>query len=125
MTLILDAGALLAVDRADRRVQARLAGARRTNTDVVTSAAVAAQAWRNGSRQANLVRAMRGVAVYALGDPAYRRVGELLAANGTADVADAHLALLVQDDDTVLTSDPDDIKRLLRTRGVVAAVIAI
>lgn len=125
MTLILDAGALIALERRESAVVAHLRDAARSKIRVVTSAAVAAQAWRGGTRQAGLARTLRGVAVRGLTDQTYRPVGELLAANGTADVADAHLSLLVQTDDTVLTSDPDDIKRLLRTRGVVAAVIAI
>lgn len=125
MTLVLDAGALLALERNDRRVESHLLDAHLSERRVLTSAAVAAQAWRDQTRQVNLVRALRGVAVHPLGDPTYRRVGELLTASGTADVADAHLALLVGVDDTVLTSDPDDLRRLLATRGVRANVLTV
>lgn len=125
MTLILDAGALIAAERRDRIVLADLRNAQLAETPVLTSAVVAAQVWRNGARQANLARALRGVSMRGLTRSTYRSVGELLAVSGTADVADAHLALLVNADDTVLTSDPDDIRRLLRTRGVLATVLTV
>jgi hypothetical protein len=54
-----------------------------------------------------------------------RRVGELLHRTTTADVVDAHLALLVQSGDTVLTSDADDIGSLLRARGLSDVVVDI
>ena len=56
---------------------------------------------------------------------AAERVGELLRANGTSDLADAHVALLVQPQDRVLTSDEDDIKALLRTRRVKAVTVRV
>jgi len=48
--------------------------------------------------------------------------GELLARAGSADVVDAHVALLVALADIVLTSDPGDIRALLQARGVPARV---
>lgn len=45
-----------------------------------------------------------------------RAVGELCA-TGTADIVDAHVALLATDHDTVVTSDPGDITLLLRAAG--------
>ena len=54
--------------------------------------------------------------------PRARRCGLLLADTGTADIADAAVALLVQDGDTVLTSDPGEIKRLLEATGTRARI---
>ena len=54
--------------------------------------------------------------------PAARRCGLLLAGSATSDVVDAALALLVRRGDTVLTSDPQDIGRLLEATGVEARV---
>lgn len=51
-----------------------------------------------------------------------KRIGELLARAGSDDVVDAHVALLVAPADIVLTSDPGDIRSLLRARGVPAHV---
>jgi hypothetical protein len=125
VTLILDAGALIAIDHNEIVVRRQLNEATRRAVEVVTSAAVVAQVWRNGSRQALLARLLRGFDIQTLGPAAGRRIGELLALSRTVDVVDAHLALLVRDGDVVLTSDPGDIGRLLGSLGVVASVIKV
>lgn len=90
-----------------------------------TSGAVVAQVWRDGRRQANLARVLPGVDVAPLDEVAAKRAGELLAANRTSDVTDAHVALLVQPDDMVLTSDEPDIRALLRTRRIKARLVRV
>ena len=51
-------------------------------------------------------------------------VGELLAASGTADVIDAFVALLAaRERASIVSSDPDDIGRLLSCLGVRRAVL--
>lgn len=92
---------------------------------VRTSAAVVAQVWRDGGRQANLARVLAGVEVRSLDGRDGKRAGELLARTGSADVVDAHLTLLARPDDRVLTSDPEDIGRLLAARGVEAGVVRV
>ncbi len=118
MAVVLDAGALIAVDRRDRAVGAMLARARAEHIPVRTSAAVVAQVWRNGRDQANLVRVLNGIEAVAMDPPTGRRIGELLAASRTSDVVDGHLCLTVNPGDVVVTSDPIDIRRLLRARKV-------
>jgi hypothetical protein len=125
MTAVLDAAALIAVDKRERAVGAMLRVLQRDGVPVVTSSTVVAQAWRDPRRQANLARLLTGVDIAALDDVAAKRVGELLRANGTSDLADAHLALLVQSQDRVLTSDEDDIKALLRTRRLTAVIVRV
>jgi len=49
-------------------------------------------------------------------------IGELLALAGSADVVDAHVALMTAPADLVLTSDPGDIRKLLQARKVPARV---
>jgi hypothetical protein len=66
MSLVLDAGALLAIDRRNRRVGAMLRVAQQTRIPVRTSAAAVAQVWRHGARQARLARVLAGVAVASL-----------------------------------------------------------
>lgn len=78
---------------------------------------------RDRSRQANLARVLSGVDVDALDDVTTRRVGELLRQNRSDDLVDAHVALLVQLTDQVLTSDEPDIKASLRTRKVRARIV--
>ncbi|CAN5145599.1 hypothetical protein BH20ACT5_BH20ACT5_13640 [soil metagenome] len=125
MALVLDAGALIAIDRRDRAVGAMLRIAQRERIPVRTSSAVVAQVWRSGSRQANLARVLAGTDIAALGPADGRRVGELLGRAATADVVDGHLALVVGSGDIVLTGDVDDVGDLLMTRGVQASLEAV
>jgi len=125
MTAVLDAGVLIAIDKRDRAVGAMLRVLQRDGVPVVTSSAIVAQAWRDPRRQVNLARLLTGVDIAALDDVAAKKVGELLRANGTSDLADAHLSLLVQPQDRVLTSDEDEIKALLRTRRVKAVIVRV
>jgi hypothetical protein len=83
-----------------------------------------AQAWRGGGpRQALLAGLLRGTREVAIGRRTSRLTGDLCRATKTADVVDAHVALLAQDGDVVLTSDVDDLRPLLRTRGISAQVL--
>jgi hypothetical protein len=120
--LVFDAGALIALDRGDRAVGALATAAGRNGTDAVTSSACIAQAWRDPARQARLAKALAGFLELPLDPLSSRRCGQLLAVAHTSDIADAALALLVQDGDTVLTSDPHDIKHLLEITGTNADV---
>jgi hypothetical protein len=125
MAVVLDAGALIAVDRRIQRVQALLLVAQRQGLRVRTSSAVVAQVWRDGSRQANLVRVLGGVQIAPLDPATGRRIGELLARTASADVVDGHVAMLVETGDSVLTSDAGDLAGLLRTRGVAARLESV
>lgn len=125
MTAVLDAGAMVAIDKGDRRVGAMLRVLQRDGVPVVTSAAAVAQVWRDGRRQANLARVLPGVNVAALDDVDARRVGELLRTSNSNDLVDAHVALLAQPGGSVLTSDEADIRTLLRVRRVRAHLVRV
>jgi hypothetical protein len=122
MALVLDAEGLIAVDRLDRKVGAILRVAQQGNIPVRTSATAVAQVWRSGSRQANLARVLTGIDVAALDLQTGRSVGEVLALSRTADVVDGHIGFIVRSADTVLTSDTNDIKKVLSARGVSATL---
>jgi hypothetical protein len=119
---ILDAGALIAVDRRDRTIGARLRVLQQQGTPVRASSAVVGQVWRDGRKQVNLARVLAGVGIEALGKDDGRRIGELLALAASVDVVDAHVALMAADGALVLTSDPADIRKLLRARKISARV---
>ena len=125
MTAVLDAGALIAIDKRDRTVGAMLRVLQREGVPVNTSAAAVAQVWRDGGRQANLARVLPGVDIAPLDELAAKKVGELLRASASTDLVDAHVALLVTQEGSVLTSDDDDIKTLLRARRVKARVVHV
>ena len=123
--LILDTGALIAIDRGDRRVGAMLHEAARHRIDAITSCVCVAEAWRDPARQARLSRALAGVVERPLNPAAARRCGTLLAKTRTSDVADVAVAMLARADDVVLTSDAGDIKHLLDTTGTGAEIRAV
>ncbi len=123
--VVLDTGALIAIDRADRRVGALLHAAARDHVDVVTSCACVNEAWRDPARQALLARALGGIIERPLDPRAARACGVLLGRAGISDIADAAVALLAGSGDTIVTSDPADIRTLLDTSRNAAQVLPI
>ena len=115
---ILDTGALLAVERGDRTIDVLLVQAKRTGATLTVPAGCVAQAWRKPRRQARLAAFLRRsyVDIVALDATDARSVGLALAASGTTDVVDAHVAVCaLRRGATVLTSDPEDIRALAPT----------
>lgn len=111
----LDAGALIGLDRGDRRVVALLARAQETSARVTIPAAALAQAVRNPARQARLARLVRQQTadVMALDRVDATGAGRLLAASGTTDIVDAHVVLCARRaGQAVATSDPDGLRHL-------------
>lgn len=126
MTVVLDAGALLAAERGDRDMWVVLEDERRAGRVPVTHAGVVGQVWRGGSgRQTRLARALAGVEIRSMDDDLGRRAGVLLGRARQADVIDAALILLADDGDEVFTSDPADLRVLARATGVHIDLIPI
>lgn len=123
--LILDSGALIAIERRDRRMGTLLELAARDGVEVRTCATCVAQVWRDPARQALLARALRGVVEHSLDPPRARRVGRLLAGAGTGDVVDAAVVSLGRDGDTLVTSDAADLMRLAASAGAEIRVLAV
>lgn len=122
--LVLDAGAFVAVDRGERTMMARLRVAVANRVDLRTSAIVVGQVWRNpDGRQARLARLLQAVDIRPVDERMGRRAGVLLARAGTADPIDATVVLAAEHGDRILTSDPDDIRRLATAAGTRAAVV--
>jgi len=125
MNLVLDAGALIGIDRDSRRTAGLIELGRRSGANLVTSAPVVAQAWRGGGRQARLARLLAMIEVRAAHLPDAQAAGELLASSGSADVVDALLAMVAVPGDQVLTSDPDDLRMLLAHRDIPVTVVRV
>lgn len=125
MNLVLDAGALIAIDRDDRRVAGLIELGRRAGATLVTAAPVVGQAWRGGSRQARLGRLLPMIDVRHTALPEARAAGELLGTSGTADVVDALLALLAVPGDQLLTSDPRDLEALTAARSIPVTLVRV
>jgi hypothetical protein len=123
--LVLDAGALVAVDRDDRAMMARLRVAQQHGLELRTNAMVVAQAWRDRQgRQVNLARLLRAVDVRAVDQDDGRQAGVLLGMAGTADPIDATVVLLANPGDRILTSDPGDLTPLATVAANRAVIIA-
>jgi len=111
--LTLDAGALIAVDRGDRRIRWLIDAAVENGQPVHVVPGVLAQVWRDGSRQVVLARllARLEVTLTVLEPRVAKLVGELIGVTGHADVTDVHVALHARlHNHAVMTSDPDDIR---------------
>ena len=123
---MLDAGALVALERLDRDVIAIIKRERMALRAPVTHGGVIGQVWRGGSgRQANLARILPGIEVVALDDGFGRKAGVLLAHTKTSDVVDAAVALLAKDGDEILTSDVRDLRPLVKATGAHVDLIEV
>jgi hypothetical protein len=116
--LVLDSGALIALEKNSRPMWRRFKAAELRGVVPVTHGGIVGQAWRGkGPRQALLARALAGIDVRPLDDALGRAAGELLAVARKSDVVDAALALLAEDGDSIVTSDPGDIEPLAAAAG--------
>lgn len=124
--LVLDAGALVAVERADREVIALIKRERLAGRAPITHGGVVGQVWRGGAgRQAKLARLLAGLEIVSLDDKLGRRAGVLLARTKTRDVIDAAVALLALDGDEILTSDVADLRRLVKATGAHVDIVEV
>jgi len=115
MRLILDAGALIALERNDRAMWQRLKLASQTGESPLSHGGIVGQVWRGrGSRQALLAKALDVLDIRRLDSVLGRASGELLARTKQDDVIDAAVVLLATDGDRIVTSDPEDLAPLAR-----------
>ncbi len=113
--ITLDAGALIALDRGDKRMIALLDRALTQGRLFRVPSGVLAQAWRNGRVQVTLARFLRTeeVEIVPLDDQLARACGELCGATNTSDIVDASVVILARERrDPIVTSDPNDLRRL-------------
>lgn len=116
--LVLDAGALTAVDHNDRAMMARLRVAQAHGLDLRTHPFVVAQVWRDSrGKQVNLARLLDAVDIVPVDAQLGRECGVLLGTAGMTDPIDAAVVLITRSGDRVATSDPDDILRLAAGAG--------
>jgi hypothetical protein len=113
--IVLDAGALIALDRGDKRMIALLDHALTQGRAFRVPAGVVGQAWRDGRVQVALGRFLRSeeVEIVPLDDQLARSCGELCAATSSPDVIDASVVIIAKlRRDPIVTSDPKDLRRL-------------
>jgi hypothetical protein len=116
--MILDAGALVAVDRGRREMMARLLAAQLEGDELRTHAMIVAQVWRDpGGHQALLARLLRSIEVIPIDEALGRRAGELLGRSNRSDPIDAAVVLIARDGEVLLTGDPGDLRPLAEAAG--------
>jgi rRNA-processing protein FCF1 len=123
--VVYDAGVLIAAERRDRHVWTVHKTLLHDEVVPRVPAAVVAQVSRSG-RQAELRRLLRGCIVAPLHESTAHATGRLLAAARTADVVDGSVvALAVRHAAAIITSDREDIERLVRASGHRLRVLSI
>jgi predicted nucleic acid-binding protein len=113
--ITLDTGALIAVDRGDKRMIALLDQALAQGCTFRVPSGVLGQAWRDGRVQVTLARFLRAqeVEIIPLDEQLARSCGELCGGTNTSDIVDASVVILARERrDTIVTSDPHDLRRL-------------
>ena len=122
-SITLDTGALIAVENRDRRIWATLEPARRDEWQILVPAGALAQVWRDPARPVLLATFLKWhqVLIRPLTADSARGAGILCGRSGTSDVVDASVAWCArQNGGRVMTSDPDDLRRLLLSLTIVA-----
>jgi len=116
--LILDAGALIAIERGRSSTRSLIDVAVEDKAPVVVPSVVLAQVWRDARRQVLLTRLLQGVVVEPVDRSLAEAAGLLCAAAGTTDVVDAVVvASARRRHAAVLTSDARDLDRLASADG--------
>ena len=113
--IVLDAGALIALDRGDKRMIALLDRALTQGRQFRVPAVVVGQVWRDGRAQVTLARFLRSdeVEIIPLDEQLARSCGELCGATGSSDIIDASVVILARERrDPIVTGDPNDLRRL-------------
>ena len=109
MTVVYDAGVLIAADRSNRQVWADHRARLEMRVAPVATAPVVAQVSRSG-RQAQLRRFLRGCEVVPFAADEAHAVGSLAAKSRSTDVVNVHIVAVAHRlQRPVLTSDRDDL----------------
>ncbi len=130
-TFVLDAGALIALDRGNRELLSTLQTAFEDGDRVIAPTGAIGQAWRNPNRQVALSRSLKRCDEVPLDGSAARASGRLCGRAGTSDLIDASIAVAVANatlrhgDVVLLTSDSRDMKDLLAALDADARVVAV
>ena len=121
--VILDAGALIAFERADPRMRALAREVLRRGTRLIVPAAVLGQVWRDGARQVVLRALLSGptTEVPPLDRVLAEAAGILCGRTKTSDVVDASVVLIARSSrGVVISSDVADLHHLDPTLAVQA-----
>lgn len=114
-----DTGALIAAERNDRRMWALHAGFLTEEVAPVVPAPVLAEAWRGGSRQANVTRLLAMCTVEWMTEDQARQVGILAGCSGHDDIVDVTVVEGAgRRGDAVVTSNREHIEKVAQAANV-------
>jgi predicted nucleic acid-binding protein len=121
--LTLDAGALIAYERADPRIREILALAFARGTVPTVPAIALAETWRGDAKDPRVARLLKSCAIEPVSEPLARMAGGLRRSTPGAETIDACIAVGVRRrGDTIATSDAGDMRRLLGPRCTILEV---
>ena len=125
MTVVYDAGALIAADRSDREIWADHRARLELGVVPVTTAPVVAQVSRS-ARQAQLRRFLRGCEVVPLSEGEAHEVGALVGKANTSDVVDAHIVVVAHRHGyAVVTSDERNLRPIVAALGRAVQLVRV
>lgn len=117
-TAAYDTGALIAAEKNDRRIWMIHAALLEEALTPIVPSPVLAEAWRGGSRQANMSRLLKNCEVETFDEAAAKRVGEACGASGQDDIVDAAVVeSATRNGGVVITSNRADIERIATALG--------
>lgn len=124
-TVVYDAGVLVAADRSDRRMWAEHKVRLELGIVPLVPAPVVAQVSRS-LRQVQLRRFLTGCGIVPFGETEAHETGRLLGKSKTTDVIDAVVVIIaLYRHAMILTSDADDMRRLVAASGRDVAVVGV
>lgn len=124
-TVVYDAAVLVGPNRNNRRVWAEHKARLEFGFVPSVPAPVVAQVSRS-PQQTQLRRFLTGCAVVPLGESEAHEAGRLLGKSRTADIVDAVVVTIaLRQKAIILTSDPGNMKRLVRASGREVLVVAV
>ena len=122
--LTLDSGALIAAEKGSREFWRSWSVARADGVRVTVPATVLAQVWRGNSPV--IARILAGCVVDNLTEDSAKNVGQALGRARRSDIVDASVVTgAIVRGDAIVTSDPDDIGRLVEAAGVRLKVLTV
>jgi len=126
MRIVYDAGALIAIGRRSGRMLLIHRRALSEGTVPIVPTIVLGQVWRGTPREASLAQALKACRPYVLDVVTAKLGGQLCGVAGTSDLADAVVAVLAMHYDApIVTSDPDDLRRLTAAAGRKVEIFAV
>lgn len=121
--LTLDAGALIAYERAAPEILQVLRRAFNANMTPTVPAVVLAEVWRGDRKDARVAQLLKSCVVESLDASRAQAAGALRRSTAGAGAVDACVAVGVRErGDAIATSDPDDMRRLLGSRVTILPV---